>query len=122
MDLQQLDIKSDRRGTLVEAFKLPNDGQVFYINAVPFETRGNHYHLRKTEHFLVVFGSAEFQTRDRDSGNTMKVVVGGERPMTVAIHPNHTHSVMATEEGAIILVWCDEQFNPDDPDTYGEEI
>lgn len=122
MDLQQLDIKTDRRGSLVEAFKLPTDGQVAYINAVPHETRGNHYHLRKTEHFLVVFGAAEFNVRDRDTGNIVKVTTSGGRPMVVSIFANHTHAITATDEGAIIVIWCDEQFDPKDPDTFMEEI
>lgn len=122
MDLQALETKTDWRGSLVEAFKLPNDGQVFYVNAVPGATRGNHYHMRKTEHFLVIFGTAEIHVRDRDTGNVMKLTVSGDRPMLVSIFANHTHNITAQDMGCIFLVWCDEQFNPEDPDTYEEEI
>lgn len=122
MDLKPLDIKSDWRGMLVEAFKLPNDGQVFYVNAVPGATRGNHYHMRKTEHFLVIFGSAEMEVKDRDTGNLIKVEISGERPMLVSVFANHTHNITALEDGCIFLVWCDEQFNEEDQDTYPEEI
>lgn len=121
MDLNSLEVKADRRGSLVEAFKLPNDGQVFYVVAEPGETRGNHYHLRKTEHFLVIQGTANVQVRDRSTNNVMNVEVSGGRPMRVSIYPNHTHNI-SSKEGCIFLVWCDEQFDEKDPDTYPEEI
>lgn len=122
MDLNKLEVKSDRRGTLVEAYKLPNDGQIFYVVAKPDETRGNHYHTRKTEHFLVIYGSAEIMSRDRKTDNVMKVEVSGDNPMRVTIPPNNTHSVTAGDDGCIFLVWCDEQFNEKDPDTVMEEV
>ena len=121
MKLEKLIANEDRRGTLVEAFKMPHDGQVFYVMAEAGETRGNHYHLRKTEHFVVVFGVAEIQSKDRETGNIMKVELSGDSPMVVTIPPNSTHNFYS-EKGAIFLVWCDEQFDPDDPDTYPEEI
>lgn len=122
MQLDKLETKSDRRGTLVEAFKLPTDGQIFYVIAKPNETRGNHYHLRKTEHFLVIWGSAVIQAKDRETDTVMKLEVGGQNPMRVTISPNNTHNITASDEGCIFLVWCDEQFNPEDADTYPEEI
>lgn len=122
MDLKPLDVKTDYRGSLVEAFKLPNDGQVFYVNALPGESRGNHFHMRKTEHFLVIFGVAEMQIKDRDTGNLMKVTTSGDRPMLISVYANHTHNITAGDEGCIFIVWSDEQFNEEDPDTFPEEI
>lgn len=122
MQLENLKVNSDARGSFVEAFKLPSDGQVSYIIANPGQTRGNHYHLRKTETFLVIYGSAEMAVRDRETGNVMHAIANGTRPLSIKIVPNHTHAVTATSEGAVILVWCDEQFNEKDPDTYPEEI
>lgn len=122
MNLEALVTKSDDRGTLVEAYKLPNDGQVFYVVAKPGETRGNHYHLRKTEHFLVIYGSGEIVSKDRETGNVMKVEVNGNNPIRATIPPNHTHYITASDEGCMFMVWCDEQFNEDDPDTVMEEL
>lgn len=122
MNLDQLEVKTDRRGSLVEAFKLPNDGQVFYVIAEPGEVRGNHYHLRKTEHFLVVYGSATMQIKDRTTNNVMNVEVTGQKPMLISVFPNHTHNIVANEGGAIFMVWCDEQYDLNDIDTYPEEI
>lgn len=122
MDLKQLEVKKDSRGSLIEAYKLPNDGQVFYVIANPNETRGNHFHERKTERFLVIYGSAVIESKDRNTGNIMKVEVSGYKPVAVTIPPNNTHRITATDEGAIFMVWVDEVFNKDDPDTIGEEI
>lgn len=122
MDLKQLEVKKDPRGSLVEAFKFPSDGQLFYVIANPNETRGNHYHTRKTERFLVIYGSATITVKNRDTDDVMKVEVSGYKPMAVTISPNHTHSITASDEGAIFLVWVDEQYNEDDPDTVMEEV
>lgn len=122
MELEKLEVKSDYRGSLVEAYKLPNDGQVFYVIAKPHESRGNHYHLRKTEHFLVIWGSAEISVKDRTTNDVMNVEVTGQKPMLVTVTPNNTHRIVASDEGAIFLVWANEQFDETDPDTYPEEI
>lgn len=119
--LKELTINEDERGLLVEAFKFPSDGQLFYVFAAPNETRGQHYHLRKTEHFLVISGSAQIACRDRKTGNLMKVDVAGGRPMVVTVTPNTTHSI-TSEGGCTFLVWATEQYNKQDPDTYPEEI
>lgn len=121
MKIDKLEIKADSRGSLVEAFKL-SEGQVHYVIVNPHESRGNHYHLRKTESFVVIYGSAEIVVKDRESGDVMTVVANGSKPLRVTISPNFTHRFTATDEGAILLALTSEQFNPDDPDTYPEEI
>jgi UDP-2-acetamido-2,6-beta-L-arabino-hexul-4-ose reductase len=122
MQLDQLVPKTDYRGSLVEAFKFPTDGQLFYVMALPGQSRGNHYHQRKTERFIIIAGSAELSSKDRTTGNVMKAELNGGRPMIVTVPPNNTHSITAGEEGVIFLVWVDEQFNNKDPDTFPEEI
>lgn len=122
MDLKELKTNVDSRGLLVEAFKLPEDGQIFYVIANPNETRGNHYHTRKTERFLVINGSAEMAVKNRATGDVMKVEVSGFKPMLMTISPEHTHAITAGSDGCVFLVWVDEQFNEEDPDTFPEEI
>lgn len=122
MELKRLEMKSDTRGSLVEAFKLSSNGQVFYIIVNPRESRGNHYHLRKTETFLVIYGSAVMRVKDRVTGHVITTEVNGTDPMSMKVVPNNTHMLTATAEGAIAIVWCNEQFNENDPDTYMEEI
>lgn len=121
MKLEKLEVKEDKRGSLVEVFKLPNDGQIFYITVNPGEMRGNHYHLRKHEFFCVINGSAVISSKDRETGTVMKVETGGQNPMTVEITPNCTHNI-TSDNGCMCLVWTNEQFNPNDPDTFSEEL
>jgi UDP-2-acetamido-2,6-beta-L-arabino-hexul-4-ose reductase len=122
MDLKPLRVNKNTSGSFVEAFKLPNDGQISYIIVNPKETRGNHYHERKTEYFLVIYGAATIVSKDRDTGDVMQVVLSGYKPLAVTIPPNHTHYLTATDEGCICLIWCDEQFNEADADTFPEEV
>jgi dTDP-4-dehydrorhamnose 3,5-epimerase-like enzyme len=48
--------------------------------------------------------------------------VSGYKPIKIEVAPNHTHSITASDEGAIFLVWASEIFNEEDPDTFPEEI
>ena len=122
MQIEQLEVHEDERGILVEAFKFPKDGQVFSVIANPNETRGNHYHTRKIEEFLVIYGSATIEARDRETGHKMKVEVSGTNPLRVKIMPNHTHAITASSQGAVFIVWANEIFDKKDPDTFGEEL
>jgi UDP-2-acetamido-2,6-beta-L-arabino-hexul-4-ose reductase len=122
MDLKKLIKHEDSRGLLVEAMKFPNDGQLYYIICNPEEMRANHYHLKKTEIFVVIYGSAEIAVKDRETGNVMYANVNSSQPIAVTVVPNHTHRIVATKEGAIIIVYSNTLFDKDDPDTYSEEI
>ena len=122
MNLEKLVRHDSRGGSFTEMFKLPNDGQVSCLIIDKNETRGNHYHERKTEVFCVMYGSATIRVRDRKTGTVMNVELHGDNPMTVAIHPDNTHSITALSGGAVVAIWCDEQFNEEDPDTIAEEV
>lgn len=116
-----VEVKSDERGSLYEAFKLPNDGQVFFVIIKPNQTRGNHYHTHKTERFLVVYGSAEIVLRHRDDDELRYYLVSGDDPLVVTIAPNIVHNI-TTSEGCILAVWVDKPFDENDADTYAEEV
>ena len=122
MKLEQMQVHKDPRGSFVEAFKLPNDGQVSYIIVNPRESRGNHFHERKTEHFMVIYGSAKITSKNRDTDDVMEATLSGYKPFVATIPPNHTHRLIASDEGCICLIWCDEQYNKGDADTFPEEI
>lgn len=122
MDVKPLEIKNDTRGSLVEAFKFPHDGQLHYIICNPDESRGNHYHVRKTEQFVVIYGSAVIKVKNRETSDLIELKTSGSKPMQVTVVPNHTHVITATKEGAIILAWADELYDEKDADTYTEEI
>ena len=117
-----LEIKHDERGSLVEAFKLPNDGQVFYIKINPYAVRGNHYHKRKTEVFLVTEGAAVLRTKYRKTGIIEEVILNANSPATVAVRPDYTHSITALEQGATVVVWSNTRYNDKTPDTYREDV
>jgi len=122
MELTKLEPKSNDSGTFVEAFKFPNDGQLSYLVVKPGERRGEHFHERKTEYFSVIYGNAKIVVKDRDTGDVMDVKLNGNRPMVAKITPNNTHYLEAGAEGCITLIWCDEQFEEADPDTFQEEL
>lgn len=122
MKLTSLKVNKGKTGSFIEAFKLPNDGQVSYLIVNPNELRGNHYHERKTEHFLVMYGSAKISSKNRETNDVMTVELSGYKPLIATIPPNHTHNLVASDEGCICMIWCDEQFDTKDPDTIQEEI
>jgi UDP-2-acetamido-2,6-beta-L-arabino-hexul-4-ose reductase len=120
--MKELEIKTDDRGSLVTAFTLPNDGQIFYVRVNPNKKRGEHFHLFKSEKFLVIDGDAVINLRKVGSYDIRKIKVSGEKPTLVDINPNVTHNIVAGKFGCTLLVWCDEVFDDKQPDTYGEEV
>jgi len=120
---KKLEIKKDDRGKLVEVFKIPGFGQVHYSTSKPGVTRGNHYHTRKEEKFCVIEGAAKITLKNRENGKIKEFFVAGENPEIVDIPKNWTHNVKNMGQGELkLLVWANEIYNPDDPDTYSEEI
>ena len=124
-----LDIKTDNRGSLAEFLKSASFGQIFVSRTKPGITRGNHYHHTKAEKFLVVQGQAIIRFRDISSdvrGQQSKVIeyrVSGEEFRVVDIPPGYTHSIENVGDGDLItLFWANQIFDPDNPDTYFEEV
>jgi UDP-2-acetamido-2,6-beta-L-arabino-hexul-4-ose reductase len=121
--IKKLEKKIDKRGELVEVFKFPEIGQVFYIITKPGVTRGNHYHKRKIEKFCVIEGFAELVIKNKNSGEIKKINLSGDSPTVVSIPPNHIHNIKNIGEiDMFLLVWVNEIFNPSEPDTYAENI
>jgi UDP-2-acetamido-2,6-beta-L-arabino-hexul-4-ose reductase len=120
---QKLTIHKDERGALVEIFKIPNIGQIFYATAVPGAIRGNHYHTRKKEIFCVVAGKGKISMRDRVSGERKEYVVSGGEPETIEMPLNWTHNIENIGDTEMkLIVWTNEIFDPKDPDTFKEEV
>jgi len=120
---KKLEIKEDERGKLIEIFKIPGLGQVFYSTTKPGIIRGNHYHTRKKEFFCVIEGSGLIKLRNRETGEIQEVEVSGENPEIVEMPINWTHNIKNIGETEMkLLVWVNEIFNPEDPDTYFEEV
>lgn len=123
MENKKLEKKSDARGDLVEVFKIPSVGQIFYSTSKPGVVRGNHYHTRKIEQFCVIEGEAKIRLRSRYTNEIKEYLVSGRNPEIVEMTVNWTHNIQNIGDGEMkLLVWSNEVFNPDDPDTFAEEV
>ena len=113
----------DDRGWLVEAVKANSGGQCFISTTKPGITRGNHFHLRKVERFMVLQGQAKIKLRKLFTDEVIMYELDGKSPGYVDIPTMHTHSITNTGEGDLItLFWADEFFDPKNPDTTFEEV
>lgn len=123
MKEELLKVKEDERGKLVEVFKVHNFGQVFFLVSKVGVVRGNHYHKRKIEKFCVIEGEAKINLRDRQTGELRQYLVSGGRPQVVLIPVNHTHNIENIGNSEVkLLVWANEVFDPEDADTFSEEV
>ena len=116
-------LHEDNRGWLIETFKAHSGGQCFVSSTHPGVTRGNHYHRRKVERFFVLNGKAVIRLRKLFSDEVISYNLDGATPSFVDIPTLHTHSITNTgEEELITLFWADEFYDPDQSDTYFEEV
>jgi len=120
---RRLKLNTDERGSFVEVFKLENGGQVSFSTTRPGITRGNHYHIRKNEKFCVVSGLASIKLRRIGTDTVIEYKVTGESPTWVEMPIYHTHNITNTGTTDLVtLFWINEHFNPEDPDTFFEEV
>lgn len=120
----------DARGSFTEFLRTPERGQVSVNVSRPGVTKGNHWHMSKWEKFLVVSGTANIKLRkvgvDQD-GNPFPVdeyVVSGPDMRVVEMIPGYTHSItnLSDTEDLVTVMWANEPFDPENPDTYYEEV
>lgn len=113
----------DDRGWLVETVKANSGGQCFVSSTKPGITRGNHFHLRKVERFLVLQGRAEIKLRKLYSNEVISYELDGNSPSYVDIPTLHTHSITNVGDNELItLFWADEFYDSMNPDTTFEEV
>lgn len=113
----------DRRGTLFEAVKSLNGGQTFLSYTNPGITRGDHFHLKKFERFLVLHGEAIIRIRRLFDSHTDEFYVSGSSPSFIDIPTLHTHNITNVgNEKLLTLFWSNEIFNPEIPDTFFEPV
>jgi UDP-2-acetamido-2,6-beta-L-arabino-hexul-4-ose reductase len=118
-----LKLHADDRGNFVEVFKLEDGGQISYSTTRPGITRGNHYHIRKNEKFCVASGQASIKLRRIGTDKVIEYLVSGDNPSWVEMPIYYTHNITNTGTTELItLFWINELFNPDDPDTFFEEV
>ena len=114
-----LKLHSDDRGSLFEAAKADGKGQTFLSTTHPGITRGEHFHFRKVERFLVVQGEARIRIRKVLTDDIVTFDVTGARPQAIDIPTLHTHNITNIGDNELLtLFWAGEHFDPDNADTY----
>ncbi len=120
---EKLEVKEDPRGRFVEIFKLPGLGQISYSTTKPGITRGNHYHIRKQEKFCLIEGQAKICLRNRQTQETKEYLVSGDEPEIIEMIIGWTHNIKNVGEAEMkLLIFTNEIFDPQDPDTFAEEV
>lgn len=113
----------DPRGSFVEIIRLGMGGQVSFSTTVPGITRGNHYHTRKIERFAVIKGKALIQLRKIGTDEVLDFYLDGNEPAYVDMPIWYTHNIKNIGEDILYTnFWINEFYNPNDPDTYFENV
>ena len=114
---------SDSRGRFVEMLKTKNSGQFSFFTAQQGVTRGSHYHHSKSEKFLVVQGSAKFGFRHLITNQYYEKYSNSDDPEVIETIPGWAHDI--TNIGSnelIVLLWANEIFDPQYPDTFTYKV
>ena len=118
-----LEYFEDKRGIFAEILKTQNSGQISYFTAKPGVTRGGHFHHSKIEKFLVIQGEALFRFRHIISNDYFEIKVKAGKPKIVETIPGWTHDITNIGKNELIsLLWANEVFNSDHPDTISEGV
>lgn len=113
----------DARGSFTEILKSADRGQVSINISKPGIVKGNHWHHTKNEKFVVVSGRGLIQFRKIGSDEIIEYHVSGERLEVVDIPTGYTHNIINEgDTDMVTLMWCNECFNPDKPDTIYEPV
>lgn len=113
----------DERGVFVEMLKTQDSGQFSFFTAHPGITRGGHYHHTKTEKFLVIKGAARFGFRHIVTDERYEVFTCGDKPQVVETVPGWTHDITNVgEDEMVVMLWANEIFDRDRPDTIASKV
>jgi len=113
----------DERGMFAEMLKTKDSGQFSFFTAKPGVTRGGHYHNSKTEKFLVIHGKARFGFRHVALDEMHEIVTTSKDLKIVETVPGWSHDItnIGTED-MIVMLWANEIFDPDNPDTITHKV
>lgn len=119
-----LDMKCDDRGSFTELLKTINCGQVSVNISKPGITKGQHWHNSKWEFFIVVSGRGLIQERKIGTDEVIEFEVSGEKIQAVHMLPGYTHNIinLSETENLVTVMWANEQFDPNHPDTFFEIV
>ena len=118
-----LNMHCDNRGSFTEFLRTPERGQVSVNISRPGIVKGNHWHHTKNEKFLVVKGEGVIRFRQIFSDEVIEYRVSGEKLQVVDIPCGYTHNIENVGEGDMVTVmWANEAFDPEHPDTYAMQV
>ncbi len=122
--IYDLKMNVDERGSFTEVLKTGSHGQFSVNVSKPGITKGQHWHNSKWELFIVVSGHGLIRERKIGTDEVIEYEVSGERMQAVHMLPGYAHSIMnlSETEDLVTLMWANEQFSPDRPDTFREEV
>lgn len=119
----ELKMNVDNRGSFTEFIKTPERGQVSVNISKPGITKGNHWHHTKNEKFLVVNGHGVIRFRKIDSDEVIEYYVSGDKLEVVDIPTGYTHNIENLgDTDMVTIMWANELFDPEKPDTYYLEV
>lgn len=118
-----LKMNIDERGSFTEFIKTPDRGQVSVNVSKPGITKGNHWHHTKNEKFLVVCGTGVIRFRRIDTDEVLEYYVSGAKMIVVDIPTGYTHNIENLGDSDMVtIMWANEPFDPEKPDTYYLEV
>jgi len=121
-----LKMNEDERGSFTELVHTHNAGQVSINISKPGITKGQHWHNTKFEQFIVVKGHGLIQQRNLNDpeGKVLEWEVSGDNIQAVHMLPGYTHNIinLSETEELVTVMYCNEVFNPEKPDTYFEPV
>ena len=119
-----LNMNVDDRGSFTELIKTVNCGQVSINISKPGITKGQHWHHSKWEFFIVVSGRGLIQQRKIGSSEVLNFEVSGDKIQAVHMLPGYTHNIinLSTTENLVTVMWANEQFDKNHPDTFFEIV
>lgn len=119
----ELFMHEDYRGSFTELLHFDGQGQLSVNIFKPGITKGNHYHHTKVEKFIVVKGQGCIRFRKIDSDEIFEYFVSDKKLEVVDVPVGYTHSfVNHSNEDMVAIIWCNEIYNPEKPDTYYLEV
>ena len=119
----QLKMNIDNRGSFSEFIRTPDRGQVSVNISKPNITKGNHWHHTKNEKFLVVSGKGVIRFRAVNEDEVLEYYVSGDKLEVVDIPVGYTHNIENLgDTDMVTIMWANEAFDPERPDTYYLEV
>ena len=119
-----LKMNVDDRGSFTELVHTLNCGQVSINISKPGITKGQHWHHTKWEQFIVVKGHGLIQQRKEGTDEVIEFEVSGDKIQSVIMLPGYTHNIinLSDTEDLVTVMYCNEIFNPERPDTYFDPV